>query len=132
MLRQRCSLYIDDRGGMCQLPRPPQGDETTPVCYMTPLICVALGTFLAIDKSEFIPTQSLYFLGFLFNTKNCTVSVPPEKYESTMKLIEEFESETDKMVDVKKLEKIRVSLTTVNFDIKYIIKICIIYVCRVF
>ncbi|CAG5101403.1 Oidioi.mRNA.OKI2018_I69.YSR.g17054.t1.cds [Oikopleura dioica] len=53
-----------------------RGEESL-ACY---LAC-ALGTFIHREKSTFVPTHRLEFLGFIFDTKEMTIAIPKPKWE---------------------------------------------------
>ena len=80
------------------------------------------GYFIAYQKSEFIPSQQLYYLGFDFDSHLETVSIPIEKYNKTCARIHKFLNDPDDYFELKELQRIRVPLNYKNFRKFYKIK----------
>ena len=79
--QKTATCYIDDKGGVEECDRDPQGTETTYCCFYTILTTIAWGFFMAVEKSVFIPTRRILFLGFEYDTLLCEIGVPREKFE---------------------------------------------------
>ena len=83
-------------------------NETTRHVFVMLSLLVVLGGFISINKSMLVPAYEARFLGLDFNTKDCTISVPLEKYEKAMKQVEEFFNPAiPDFYDVKLLERLR-------------------------
>lgn len=50
-------------------------------------LLTSLGFLINNEKSLFEPTQEIKFLGFMFNSSNMTISIPPEKSEKILNTI---------------------------------------------
>ena len=77
-------LYLDDRIEHSQVNRKLQKGETTKGAYLLACLLTAFGGFLSLDKSEWIPTQVMDFLGLRIDSRDLSLSVPQEKYEKCM------------------------------------------------
>ena len=76
----RCSLYIDDMIVMAC--------KKSDLCNYIDIICnlfTNLGFKINYDKSVLTPTQNIRHLGFNLNSRNLTVTLPPDK-QSLLKL----------------------------------------------
>ena len=108
-------VYLDDAMNTEKWPlaRPPRAHETTRSAYVNLCLGTAQGTFFSLDKSVLTPVQKLGFLGLLVDTIRRTVAVPIEKFNNTCGRIFRFlrECETTRSLDVKTLQRLRVSVT---------------------
>ena len=106
-----CLLYLDDRVVREKLHRDLIEGETGIGIYSLHCLLVAFGGFVSNKKCHFFPQTEGVFLGFHFDTKNQTVSVPTEKHEKVKQLIKEFNAGVilngKKYYNFKLLEKIR-------------------------
>ena len=99
-------LYLDDRLVVqsyenCEFPE----DTTTLGTFLLATLLTCFGGFVSLNKSEWVPTTRIEFLGMILDTVKCEIEVPREKYLKTMAQIDEFLKAEIK--DIHLLEKIR-------------------------
>lgn len=58
--------------------------------YLTKKLLLSLGFIINIEKSLLIPNQRLEYLGFIFNSRSMTLSLPGEKCKQLTKLFIKF------------------------------------------
>jgi len=75
--------------------------------YLTILICLAVGGFVHLGKSELWGTTEIEFLGMALNTKTQTILVPQRKWDKLMSKMEWFIDKLGQWVFAKDLEKLR-------------------------
>ena len=102
-------LYLDDRLVLStEKPRP---NETSVQNFALLCLLTAFGGFLSIKKCQFIPTKRMDFLGFILDTRKCSIEVPKEKYEKAKLQIQAW-LKSKKHFDIHDLEKIRGKLAS--------------------
>ena len=102
------TVYIDDKGTSEIPARPPVLNETTLSSYYTTLLTVAAGYYMNLEKSIFLPTKDMLFLGFRFQTDLCRISVPDQKYQKLCTEILSFIQYDSDFFDLGELQHIRV------------------------
>jgi len=104
-------LYLDDR---LIIERPASDEERRDLlsgkkvprsAFAICALASALGTFIHREKSTFVPTQRLEYLGFIFDTEKETIAIPQAKWDR-------FKQEVTSLLEtnhipVKALERIR-------------------------
>jgi hypothetical protein len=104
-------LYLDDR---LVIERPESDEERADLlsgkkiprsAFAICALASALGTFIHREKSTFIPTQRLEFLGFIFDTEKETIAIPQAKWDKFKQEVTSLLSKGH--IPVKALERIR-------------------------
>ncbi|CAG5094395.1 Oidioi.mRNA.OKI2018_I69.XSR.g13518.t1.cds [Oikopleura dioica] len=107
----KITLYLDDRllivSPASEEDRKQllEGKKISREVWATAATLVALGGFVNIEKSTFLPTQRLEFLGFILDTTKETVEIPPQRWKALTALMEEAQNK--QLVEAKLLERIR-------------------------
>ena len=107
----KITLYLDDR--LCIITPKSEahrqklisGKEVCKEAWLTAATLVALGGYVNIQKSEFIPSTRIEFLGFIVDTMEETVEIPPSRWKALKERI--TRASKSKRVAFKELEKIR-------------------------
>ena len=99
-------LYLDDRLVVQSYDDCEFEDETTTLgTFLLATLLTCFGGFVSLNKSEWVPTTRIEFLGMILDTLKCEIEVPKSKYLKTMQQIDEFLAAEVK--DIHLLEKIR-------------------------
>jgi hypothetical protein len=104
-------LYLDDRliierpGSEEERRNLLNGSQIPRSAFAICALASALGTVIHREKSTFLPTQRLEYLGFIFDTEHETIAIPQKKWDT-------FKAEVSLLlkqshIPVKALERIR-------------------------
>lgn len=107
----KITLYLDDRL-LIVTPKSENhrkkllsGEEVGKEVWITAAVLAALGGYVNIAKSEFMPTQRIEFLGFILDTDSETVEIPPGRWIALKERIQKAKANAEP--EVKLLERIR-------------------------
>ncbi|CAG5086611.1 Oidioi.mRNA.OKI2018_I69.PAR.g11282.t1.cds [Oikopleura dioica] len=107
----KITLYLDDRllivtpASDKERKQLLEGKQTSREVWATAATLVALGGYVNIEKSTFLPTQRIEFLGFILDTVKETVEIPPQRWNALISLMNEALEK--QLVEMKLLERIR-------------------------
>ena len=107
----KVTLYLDDR--LCVITpkseahrrRLVSGKQVCKEAWITAATLIALGGYVNIEKSQFIPSTRIEFLGFILDSAEETVEVPPGRWKTLKDKINKAVS-SDR-IELKELERIR-------------------------
>ena len=95
----KATLYLDDRlviitpKSEAHRKKLISGEAICKEAWVTAAVLVALGGFVNIQKSEFIPAPRMEFLGFILDADAETVEIPPGRWQALKAKIEEAASQ---------------------------------------
>lgn len=101
--------------------------------FLTLCIIVAAGGFINMSKSSFRPKFVEEFLGMMLNTKECVISVPKEKWEKFMVMVNTMlEKGITNLEDLEKLRGNAASFIIAAKHLKYFIREMTIEIAKVY
>ena len=121
-LGARVNLYLDDRITLDQPENVINGVSLS--AFLSSCMSICAGGFISIAKSDFEPKTRQQFLGMVVDSKECTISVPEEKWKLFKETIERYLEQN--FCTFKELEKLRgkaVSFILANPKTKLFIRV---------
>ena len=101
--------------------------------FLTLCIIVAAGGFINMSKSTFKPKFVEEFLGMILDTSKCVISVPQEKWENFIKMIQVMlEKGITNLEDLEKLRGNAASFIIAAKHLKYFIREMTIEIAKVY
>ena len=134
----KATLYLDDRlvivtpKSEAHRKKLISGEIVCKEAWITAAVLVALGGFVNIEKSEFIPAPRMEFLGFILDADEETVEIPSGRWKALKSKIEEASRST--RVSCKELERIRgtqASMAEVFPNMRMLIRQITLLLCQV-
>ena len=103
LLGARVNLYLDDRITLDQPDRVINGVSLS--AFIVSCCNISIGGFISLEKSDFEPKTRQQFLGMIIDTKDSTISVPPDKWKRFKATVELYLK--NGWCTFKELEKLR-------------------------
>lgn len=134
----KATLYLDDRlivttpRSEAHRQRLMQGEEVCKEAWLAAATLIALGGFVNIEKSEFIPKQRMEFLGFILDTESETVEIPEIRWNALKTKIQKaMASERVSMKDLERIRGTQASMAEVFPNMRMIIRQITMLICQV-
>ena len=80
-------------------------------------LLTSLGFYINVDKSIFVPSQIMEFLGFIINTVEMTIELTQSKRQIIASLCQEILSSQD--LTIRKVAKLLEKMSSVMISIRY-------------
>ncbi|CBY07384.1 unnamed protein product [Oikopleura dioica] len=125
----KATLYLDDRlvvitpKSEAHRLRLLEGKEVCKEAWVTAATLVALGGFVNIEKSEFIPKQRMEFLGFILDSETETIEIPQSRWLALKaKLQQALNSERTSLKELERIRGTQASMAEVFPNMRMLIR----------
>ncbi|CBY11109.1 unnamed protein product [Oikopleura dioica] len=133
----KATLYLDDRliiitpKSEAHRQKLLEGKEVCKEAWITAATLVALGGFVNIEKSEFIPKQRMEFLGFILDSETETIEIPQSRWLALKaKLQQALHSERTSLKELERIRGTQASMAEVFPNMRMLIRQITMLICQ--